>query len=88
VERAAGSRLRLVKGPRRPGDPAELVASADKAHKLLGWRATESSLEHIVATALAWRMEQAKPPRRRRRSNAAPLSTAEVASGKRVRTAA
>ncbi len=40
--------------PRRPGDPAELVASAERAHDLLGWRPTRSELATIVASAWEW----------------------------------
>jgi UDP-glucose 4-epimerase len=39
---------------RRPGDPPELVAAVQRAKALLGWTATESGLEHIVATAWKW----------------------------------
>ena len=41
-------------GPRRPGDPAVLVASAERIAKTLGWRAEQSSLESIVSSAWAW----------------------------------
>lgn len=40
--------------PRRAGDPPVLVAEAALAERLLGWRPTQSSLETILATALAW----------------------------------
>ena len=39
---------------RRPGDPAVLVSSNKKAKELLGWQLENSSLEHILETALAW----------------------------------
>jgi UDP-glucose-4-epimerase GalE len=39
---------------RRPGDPPELVAAINRAKAMLGWTATESQLEHIVATAWSW----------------------------------
>jgi UDP-glucose 4-epimerase len=38
-------------GPRRPGDPAKLTASADMAHELLHWKAQYSSLETIIKTS-------------------------------------
>ena len=41
--------------PRRPGDPPVLVANADKAERLLGWK-TAYDLPKIVETA--WRWEQ------------------------------
>ncbi len=40
--------------PRRPGDPARLVASAAKAEKILGWRAAHTEVEEIIRTAWAW----------------------------------
>jgi len=39
---------------RRPGDPATLVAAAEKAHKILGWVPQYGSLEHIITTAWSW----------------------------------
>ena len=39
---------------RRPGDPANLVASSDKAYKLLGWKALHSSVENLISTS--WNM--------------------------------
>ncbi len=40
--------------PRRPGDPAILVADATRARNELGWNPTSSDLSSIVSTALAW----------------------------------
>ena len=41
--------------PRRPGDPAVLVASTEKLKKALGWEAQHSSLEEIIQSAWDWR---------------------------------
>lgn len=41
---------------RRPGDPAKLVANADKARDVLGWTATRSNIENIVEDA--WRFAE------------------------------
>jgi UDP-glucose 4-epimerase len=46
-----GRDIPVVFGPRREGDPPVLVASNDRAKKTLGWEATRSSLERIVADA-------------------------------------
>lgn len=35
---------------RRPGDPAELVATSKKAHELLGWKAEHSDVETLVSS--------------------------------------
>ena len=40
--------------PRRPGDPAALVADPGKANEVLGWRARRSTLDEIMTTAWAW----------------------------------
>lgn len=39
---------------RRPGDPAVLVASSDRARDVLGWRPRTPDLHHIVASAWDW----------------------------------
>jgi UDP-glucose 4-epimerase len=49
----------VVIGPRRPGDSPELVASADRAARVLGWRARRSSLEEIVRDAWVWHSRSA-----------------------------
>lgn len=40
--------------PRRAGDPAQLVASSEKAKKTLGWKPKYDSLETIISTAWTW----------------------------------
>lgn len=40
--------------PRRPGDPARLVANASKASAILGWQPARSSLQDIIASSWAW----------------------------------
>ena len=40
--------------PRRAGDPAQLVASSDKARTVLGWQPKYADLETIVSSAWAW----------------------------------
>jgi len=54
VERVVGKRVPRTVAPRRPGDPAVLVASAEKAQVELGWAPRLSDLESIVRTAWAW----------------------------------
>lgn len=41
--------------PRRPGDPAVLVATASKLVSVLGWQPQQSSLETIIGSAWEWR---------------------------------
>ena len=40
--------------PRRAGDPAQLVASSEKAKTILGWKPQYADLETIVASAWNW----------------------------------
>jgi UDP-glucose 4-epimerase len=56
-ERITGRKIPSRLGPRRPGDPAVLVASSDKLKKVLGWEASHSSLDEIVASAWAWKQK-------------------------------
>ena len=54
VERAAGHGLPWRIGPRRAGDPAALVAVADRCRTVLGWAPQHDDLDRIVQSALAW----------------------------------
>ena len=54
IERVAGKPVPHAIGPRRAGDPAELVAEPAKAMRELGWTPQSSDLDTIVATAWAW----------------------------------
>ena len=54
VERVAGKPVPHSIGPRRAGDPAELVSDPAKANRELSWVPSMSDLETIVATAWAW----------------------------------
>jgi UDP-glucose 4-epimerase len=48
VRRVSGREVRVVQGPRRAGDPPRLVASPERAARVLGWRAKRVRLEDIV----------------------------------------
>jgi UDP-glucose 4-epimerase/UDP-arabinose 4-epimerase len=54
VGRAVGHAVPHSVGARRAGDPPSLVANPARARELLGWSATRSSLDQIVADALKW----------------------------------
>jgi len=54
VGRVAGSPPPTERAPRRPGDPAILVASAERAIRRLAWVPKRSSLDAIVRTAFTW----------------------------------
>lgn len=49
-----GHPIPAVETPRRAGDPARLVASSEKARKVLGWNPQHASLEEIIASAWNW----------------------------------
>jgi len=40
--------------PRRAGDPAQLVASSEKAKSVLGWKPEHEDLEEIISSAWNW----------------------------------
>jgi UDP-glucose 4-epimerase len=45
----------VEEAPRRPGDPAILVASSEKIRKELGWTPQRPDLEGIIESAWRWR---------------------------------
>jgi UDP-glucose 4-epimerase len=57
AERITGRKIPRKLGPRRPGDPAVLVASKEKLKRILGWEASHSSLEEIIQSAWAWKQK-------------------------------
>jgi UDP-glucose 4-epimerase len=52
--RVTGREVKVTMGPRRAGDPAQLVASSVRAAEVLGWRPQRGSLEEIVRDAWDW----------------------------------
>jgi len=58
VERVSGLSVPYRMAPRRPGDPAVLVAASGRARQA-GWQPAHGDLDDIVGTALTWR--QAHP---------------------------
>jgi UDP-glucose-4-epimerase GalE len=60
VERATGKPVPLTIGPRRPGDPPRLVASALRARQELGFAPHFPELPAIVETACRWRRDHPK----------------------------
>jgi len=57
AERITGRKIPRKLGPRRPGDPAVLVASKEKLKRVLGWEASHSSLEEIIQSAWTWKQK-------------------------------
>ena len=46
--------IKVEMGERRAGDPAKLIASAEKAHRILGWTPKFDDVEIIIKTAWTW----------------------------------
>jgi UDP-glucose 4-epimerase len=59
VRRVTGREIPAVTAERRPGDPAVLVASAERARTLLGWQPSRTDLDGIVADAWTFALAQA-----------------------------
>jgi len=54
ARRVTGKQIKAVEAPRRPGDPAVLVASSEKIRKELGWKPKHPGLDDIVTSAWHW----------------------------------
>lgn len=61
VEGQTGTSIRCEAGPRRPGDPAVLVADASKAGRCLGWQPRYREIAEIVHHADAWAAADSYP---------------------------
>jgi UDP-glucose 4-epimerase len=58
ARRVTGRPIPAETKPRRPGDPAVLVAGSDKAISELGWRPRYGKLDDIVRTAWEWHQKR------------------------------
>jgi len=58
--KVTGADLPIAIGPRRPGDPAQLFASNNRAKKLLDWQ-PELNLEQIIKDHYDWYLAQQNP---------------------------
>lgn len=54
VKKISGTDFRVDLAPRRPGDPAQIVAASGRARDILGWTPRYDDLPTIVSHALAW----------------------------------
>ncbi len=48
TEELIGRKINYEFAPRRPGDPAVITASAEKAARILGWKAEHSAVDNII----------------------------------------
>lgn len=58
VRRVTGKPVPVVEEPRRPGDPAVLVASSEKIKAELGWRPEFTRLDDIIESAWEWHQQR------------------------------
>jgi len=54
ARRVTGHPIPAIEAPRRPGDPAVLVASSEKIQRELKWKPQYAELETIISTAWEW----------------------------------
>ncbi len=57
AERVTGKEIKRVLNERRPGDPAKLVATAEKAKRILGWNPQLGNIDDIISSAWNWKIE-------------------------------
>jgi len=62
VESVGGKSLLIREEPRRAGDPAYLVARADRIRRELGWQPRYDDLKAIVTHSLAWERKLLEEP--------------------------
>ena len=58
VEDVTGRKLTVKVASRRPGDPAQLIASSDKAKSTLGWQPQKPMLSYMIEDAWRFYEEQ------------------------------
>lgn len=58
ARRVTGHSIPAELHPRRPGDPAVLVASSEKAIRELGWQTRYTQLDDIIRTAWIWHQKR------------------------------
>jgi len=57
VRQVTGKDIPVIPSPRRPGDPARLVASSERIRAELGWTPRYPALTTMVETAWVWRQK-------------------------------
>jgi UDP-glucose 4-epimerase len=54
ARKVTGHTIPVIESPRRPGDPARLVASPKKIQKELNWKPQHTNLQDIISSAWEW----------------------------------
>lgn len=60
VRQVTGCPVKVINAPRRPGDPARLVASSERIRRELDWKPQYPALATMVETAWKWRLAHPK----------------------------
>ena len=55
---ATGLDIKVEIGERRAGDPAQLIASSEKARKVLGWQPKFTDVKAVIGTAWKWHRQR------------------------------
>jgi UDP-glucose 4-epimerase len=61
ARKVTGHAIPSQDSPRRPGDPAVLVASSERIQRELGWKPQIPELDKIIRSAWEWQQRQGKP---------------------------
>ena len=54
--RVTGHAIPVVERPRRPGDPARLIAASEKIRTELGWTPRFGGIDAIIESAWQWHL--------------------------------
>ena len=60
ARKVTGHAIPVVESPRRPGDPARLVASSEKIRRELGWKPQHDNIQDILSSAWEWHKSHPK----------------------------
>ena len=54
AKKVTGREIKVEYGARRAGDPAQLIASSEKARRVLGWNPRYADVAKVIGTAWTW----------------------------------
>ena len=62
LKEISGVDFTAIESPRRPGDPACVIACGDRIRQVLGWQPKYNNLETILKTTYAWEQKKLLQP--------------------------